>query len=211
MDLKRHANTEHLPAQAKPCPALSPPAEASFSPASGAVCPRSGQISEHSKRAHRAGPGPAGHPGSGGDAGPALPCLCSSNTAPAGAGLTLSLGSQRGAGNALSAGPGVEGPRHSRSRCRAAGLQPGADRAALGTEEQIRTTLLPDDKLSTPGGLTQCLSYQNHWPMELHNVHCVRRTGNSPAPVRCQFSQAGCNIGVLSRPATARGVRAGSF
>lgn len=52
-------------------------------------------------------------------------------------------------------------------------------------------------QMSTPGGLTQCLLYQNHSHMELQNAHCIkRRSGISPAPVPCQLSQVNWNTGV---------------
>lgn len=40
--------------------------------------------------------------------------------------------------------------------------------------------VLPDEKSSAPGELTQCLFFKTHWPVELHNAYSVR-TGKQPA------------------------------
>lgn len=54
-------------------------------------------------------------------------------------------------------------------------------------EPQKIAVVLPDEKLSAPGGLTQCLFFKIHWPVELHNAHSGRRrTGKQPVQL-CQL------------------------
>lgn len=73
-------------------------------------------------------------------------------------------------------------------------------RAAMAVPVYPKHPLLPDEKLSSPSELTQCFFSKNYWPMELHNVHCVRRkTTSSPAPVPCQFSVTGTSGSTTTR------------
>lgn len=94
----------------------------------------------------RAGPGPAGPPGSGGDAGPALPRPCSSARPrrPGWGGADLESREPARGWELPEPGPGAEGPRHGRPR----GLRPGRDRAGLSRDELIHTSPSPHDKFN---------------------------------------------------------------
>lgn len=61
--------------------------------------------------------------------------------------------------------------------------------------------MLPDEKSSAPGELTQCLFFQSHWLMELHNFHSARRRpGKQPAHVPVCTISPGSHLSLEGKP-----------
>lgn len=61
--------------------------------------------------------------------------------------------------------------------------------------------MLPGEKSSAPGGLTQCLFFKSHWLMYLHNFHSARkRTGRQPAHMPASTSSPGSQVSLWGQP-----------